>query len=94
MAETYAGIPQASRLTTVQDDFGFPEDCDVMFIPFTSQSKTAGRRERMIIWYDGAPAALFNNAPLGTLLVDTSTPALHAKTAAAGTGTWKSETLS
>lgn len=88
MSENYQGIPQASSLETVQDRWGFPDDCDVMFMPFLSQSKTAGARQRMIIWYHGAPSTSFTNAPLGTFFVDTSTPKFWVKTGAAGTDTW------
>ena len=40
----------------------------------------------MIIWGSGAPAALYNNAPLGALYIDGTNGTLYVKTAAAGTG--------
>ena len=48
-------------------------------------------------YYTGSDAidlSNYANLPKGSVVYDTKTPAIHVKTAAAGTSTWVSETLS
>lgn len=92
--KTYLGTRPASDPKDVQAQYGYPEDCYVEVIRFSGSDRQVADRSIHEITYHGAPAALFNNAPLGSRLWDTSTPSVNLKTAAAGTGTWVTETLS
>lgn len=56
--------------------YGFPATADVFLL---SGGTTGGR---MLIWYAGAPAALFNNAPLGSVCFDTTNGDAYIMTAA------------
>jgi hypothetical protein len=49
-----------------------------------------------LIWYTAAPAALFNNAPNGSFLIDTTNGAIYAKVGTMGKkdGTWQTAALS
>lgn len=67
--------------------YGYP--ADAYFIPAQSDGATIH-----MIFYAGAPAALFNNAPNGSVLFNTTAGAthLHIKDKAPGTGidgTWR-----
>jgi len=57
--------------------------------PSTASWNQLGDGGAMYITYAGAPSTLFNNAPKGSLLLDTDTPDLYQKTAAAGTAGWE-----
>ena len=60
--------------------FGYPATADV----FVLNGGIAGNGRHMI-WYGAAPAALFNNAPLGSVCFDTANGDAYIMTAAA---TW------
>lgn|GEM_PF-4585656 len=87
MANTFKGVP-ANSGKSVQDEYSFPADCYVALWNCSTSSRQAADQQIMIIRYAGEPAALFNNAPLGTMLFDTTNLKWHMKTAAKGTGTW------
>lgn len=94
MAETYKGIRVSATHATVQDLYGYPENCYVEVINYATQAKATPNVSRHEICYHGAPSTLFANAPIGSILIDTSTASIHIKTAAAGTSTWVSATFS
>jgi hypothetical protein len=87
MSKTWKAVPNNSAPLSVQDEYGFPEDCLVLEAGVSTGSRQEADKKMMIIVYAGAPAALFNNAPLGAFLLDTTNLTRCMKTAAAGTGT-------
>ena len=90
MSNTYLATVPSGIQKSVQAEWGFPEDCLVLRGNVSTSDRQAKDKAMMFIIYAGAPGSNFNNAPLGAVLFDTSNYKTHIKTAAAGTGTWKS----
>lgn len=77
-----------SEIRDVQTAYGYPNDCGVVEFNWPVYGTSGVPYKFHIIVYNGAPAALFNNAPKGSLFIDLSTPKFMMKTAEVGTGTW------
>ena len=80
MANTFVGVASTSQPESVQTEFSYPEDCYVDVMRY----KTTDRQNQAVyahdIRYAGAPAALFNAAPLGSTCVDYTNGDLYIKT--------------
>jgi len=84
---THLMTPQLTEDAQKTNSWSYPTASDVII-------KKGPNFEVHEIYYAGAPASLFDNAPLGSTLINTSSGIHYYKTAAAGTGTWVTVTTS